>query len=578
MRATSLYKRGQSAGATSTLLILIAGFIVLYILFIPAGERQKLLQEDYTYPGGSSEQGIDGTSPAAGGVYLPNATVLQESPGRIDYLKFREYEHPLAAVNLYATTTAKILKQEESLYVKNGIFDKLFRNVTFTIDDLENTDNILLSFNVKRARGRLTVTLNGQVILDSFVDTPTPNPIVLTKESLRDINILEFSVSPVGFAFWTTNEYELQGLKITADVTDISEQASRSTFTVTDVEKFNLQEATLTFFPDCSPRAVGKLSVYINNYQAFSAIPDCGQINVIDISPSVLTAGTNNVVFTTERGDYLIYQIMVKTSLREQTFPAYYFDLDESLFYFSKDYKRDRYYREEVCGAVDGLCPADCTEDQDIDCCFTVRGKYWCDVEPEDSEARCAEIITAEKCSSCASGYEDSSGKIADLCKNVCGDDRDGACPSGCSKYYDKDCCFDSSDDAFWCDNVPRFGLENTCEASISPDECNDCVSGYKAEGAGQACASLGESDTFIDVAQIKPGLKVFLTLTFIDDQEKKSANVYVNGHKFYIDTYDEYYEREITDYVEEGSNAVKIEPDRTTLDIRKLDVDVRGY
>jgi hypothetical protein len=571
-------RKGQSAGAVSTFLILLAGLIVLYILFLPAGERQALLQDSYSSPGGydGSDGAARGGAANLGNIYLENETALQVSPGRIDYLKFDEYEHPISAVNLYSTTTAEVLKSEESLYIKNGLFDQLFREVTFSIPDLENTENVLLSFGVQKASGRLTLRLNGDIIYDGYVDRASPEPITLDRKSLRDINVLSFEVDPVGFAFWRTNEYEFRTLKITADVTDVGQQASQSTFTVTDVEKFNLQRSTLKFFPDCSPRDVGTLRVMINNEQVFSGIPDCGQINLIEFSPSAITAGNNRVTFSADDGDYLVYQILVKNELKEQVFPSYYFDLDPSLFYFRQDYKRDRYYREDVCGAVDGLCPQDCTEDEDIDCCFDGREKYWCDVEPEDKDLRCATVTSVDKCSVCPTGYEDQDGRAADECEDICGDDKDGVCPSGCSKYYDEDCCYEQDEDNFWCDNVPKFGLENVCESSLTREECSDCESGYKSDGNSDACEGIAAMDSFIDVAELKPGLKVFLVMEFIDDEERKSAFIYVNGHKFYIDTYNDYFERDISEYIEEDSNALKLEPDRSTLDIRELSVDVR--
>ncbi len=62
---------------------------------------------------------------------------------------------------------------------------------------------------------------------------------------------------------------------------------------------------------------------------------------------------------------------------------------------------------------------------------------------------------------------------------------------------------------------------------------------------------------------------------TFVDAEETKTANAYVNGHKFYLDTKSIEYERQITDYIEPDSNAVKIEPTRS-LEIRKLEVIVK--
>jgi hypothetical protein len=49
-------------------------------------------------------------------------------------------------------------------------------------------------------------------------------------------------------------------------------------------------------------------------------------------SPSVLHKGDNNIIFKTDGGSYLIEQIRIKTSLREITYPTYYFEVNESLY------------------------------------------------------------------------------------------------------------------------------------------------------------------------------------------------------------------------------------------------------
>ena len=564
-------KKAQTASAAATLVALIAGMIILYVLFLPADVRDSLLGDgDYVGLGGSS-----GTTSTSGDM-IYNETVLEETPGRIDYLRFSSYEHPLSTVSLYTSTSASTLLSEESLYVKNGIFDKLSRNITFYIDDLDNTDNILLSFNINKGQGRLRIYMNNEIIYDG---TPSGlmDPIDLSKRDIKVENKITFEVGEVGWKFWTTNEYELENIMVTADITDVSEQLSRNTFTVTDTEKFNLERSYIKFFPDCNPRTAGSLKVYINNEMIFSSIPDCSQINMVEFSPSTITAGDNTVIFKAEKGAYQIYQIMVHTELKSQTYPVYYFDLPDTLFFMSEEYKHERFLTERKCGDVDDHCPVGCDEDLDIDCCFEGRGNYWCDIEPDDEDDRCASITNEEKCERCSSGYEDENGYAPEECEEECGDDHDNSCPTDCSKYYDKDCCFDEDENNFWCDEVPVYGLENVCESALNPEECDDCPTEYSSNSRSYSdeCPSESE-DIYDEVMEVKPAYEIVLTLEFLDDSTKKAAHVYVNGHKLYIDTYGEDYVREITDYVEDGSNAIKIEPDQTTLDVIKMTVEIK--
>ncbi len=572
-------RRAQTASSAATLIVIVAGLILLYVLFLPSTEREALLQDDYTYSKGT---GVSSTLPstsadaAAAIAALVGETILEESPGRIDYLSETAYEHELSAVNLYTSTSAQVLFNLDSIYVKNGIFDQSFREVTFYINDPDYTNHVLLSFNVVGARGRLQILLNGETVLDAELRKGSPEPLDLSGYQLRDVNKLEFSVSEVGYAFWTTNEYQLEKIMITGDITDISQQTSKTTFTVSDTEKYNLERARLYYYPDCNPKQVGALTIMVNNNVIYKSIPDCQQINVVEFSPTALSAGDNYLLFKTEKGEYLIYSISVKTELANQEYPTYYFELDEDAFIYSEEVSRDRFSKSYACGDSDGYCPSGCGEDNDPDCCFEGRNKYWCDVEPSDAEFRCSDLseVDISKCDYCPSGYEDVNGYAPSECEDRCGDDRDGYCPAECSKYYDKDCCFEEDEDNLWCDEVPTYGLNNVCETSLSEDECEHCPTGYKGEGSSSVECSVAGSN-LIDVFDFFPGYDAYIIFTFVDYTDRKNANVYVNGHKFYLDTYEEEYIRQITDYIEPGTNSIKIEP-RRTLDIRKVEVVVK--
>ncbi|MFH1439642.1 MAG: hypothetical protein ABIG89_03685 [Candidatus Woesearchaeota archaeon] len=553
-----MVKKAQSAAGAAGLIALLAVFIVLYLLLIPPQERANLL-------GDSTYTNTNAAKAKLTGPFTINKTSLAVSPGRIDYLKFSSYDHPLPAINLYTTTGASVLTKENSLYIKNGIFDYLSKNITFKIKDIEFTDNVMISGSTKKAQGRLRLYLNGNLIYEGVAE-PFP-AISIEKEALMPENTVMLEVSPVGWQFWTTNEYTIENFQVTADITDISEQASKTTFIVADSEKFNIEKAELRFFPDCNPNAVGKLRVYFNNENVYSSIPDCSQLNSMDISPEIISAGTNSVTFKTDKGHYSIYQINVKTELKKQTYPTYYFEIDERLF-VGEDEENDN-----LCGEVDGVCPANCDEDLDKDCCFEGRNKYWCDIVPEDEGDKCVSVVNTEICSRCASGYEDRNNKAADACKGKCGDDKDNHCPSGCSRYYDKDCCFDDSTDNYWCEDVPLYGVEQVCKHSLTQAQCDNCPSSYRTKtGSSYRC----DEENLLDIKTLRDDFEVDIVLKFIDDSERKAANVYVNGHKFYIDTYKGEYSRKVTSFVEPGSNAVKIEPDVGSIDIRTLSIEVK--
>ncbi|MEM4268178.1 MAG: hypothetical protein QXK37_05100 [Candidatus Woesearchaeota archaeon] len=549
-------KKGQSASSAATLIALIAGFMVLYILFLPPEMRDELLD------GGPTEGMPSEEAPAV----ILNRTVFTETPGRIDFLRFKEYEHPLSAVNLYTTKSAQEQKISDAIYVKNGVFDRLDKNLSFTINDLDNVDNVYLSFKVSKSKGRLIVELNGNSVFEGEIHG-TSSPVSIAKSELRDTNRLAFKVSEVGWRFWTTNEYELLDIKLFYDLTDISQQKSRNIFTVSEVEKFNLDTVSIKFFPDCNPTSVGTLDIDINGQSVYSAIPDCGQVNYIEFSPSIIQAGNNRVLFTARKGRYLIDQIVVKTTMKPMIYPVYYFDLDKSLF-VTKEEPDDK----EECGDIDGVCPSGCDRDIDKDCCLHESSNFWCDVQPQNQDKRCSAVVSETDCNECPSGYEDRNGNPPKVCEDKCGDDTDNYCHPGCNRQYDKDCCFAQSENNFWCDDAPKGGL-NACKNSIIREECWLCPSEWKSKESDFSCPE--KPKELQDV--LKGRYRIKLTLSFINDGERKAGKVFVNGYQFHFDTTGEKFVRYIDQYVESGTNAIKIEPDQTILDIRKLTVEIEG-
>ncbi|MFH1408357.1 MAG: hypothetical protein ABIH34_00455 [Nanoarchaeota archaeon] len=311
-------KRAQAAGAAA-LIAMIAVFIVLYILFLPAEERAALLDEDFD-DDDSNDDDIDEIK--------INRTLIKESPGLLDDLSTDEFEHDLPSITLFASTSASMIKEVGSIYAKNGVFDKNDARITFLIDDLANTNNVLLSFVAEKRKGMLTITLNGEQIFAGELSQANAPPISIQRSMLRDNNELRFSVSSVGWMFWRTNEYELRNLLITSDITDVSGQESKNVFLISAIEKENLDEAKIRFVPECEGDA-GRLRVSINNKEIFNAIPDCGSPIVQEFSPGYLSQGENRVVFSTDKGRVIIDRIQVHTDLRELKFPTYYFDLSE---------------------------------------------------------------------------------------------------------------------------------------------------------------------------------------------------------------------------------------------------------
>jgi len=541
-----------NANNSAILLIIITTLIVMYILFLPPQERAELL----------GETGSGGTG-GTGGVTKPSTSLLLDANvGHLEHLSSSEREHPLPSFRLSTKVEGTVLKEVDSLYVKSSVFDALVRNITFSVDE-GLTSDVKLSFNVgERASGRLIILLNGHQILDSSLESGVSHHVSLSSDLIERNNMLTVGVSSPGWAFWRVNEFQLGTFQITGDVKDLSGAESRQVFSLDEEEASNIDRALLKFYADCEPEVAGELSIRVNRRRVFEGYGDCGMLNKVELDEGNLYEGENEVEFEAEQGSYIFSNMVVKTYLEDQIHPVYYFDVDDE--YFESGYEDD-----EDCGDVDGVCPDGCDEDQDKDCCFEHGDNYWCDLETSQLDDRCVSYVSSSTCSRCESGYEDDYGRPAEACEGLCGDDEDNECPGGCSRYLDKDCCFES-DDAYWCDDYPvGKPLSAVCKRGVEYDERYACPTRYYNEGGKRL--SFDERDGDDDLDELEDDYEVRMDFRFPDD-EYKSATILVNGREVGLVTHRPSWSKEISDYVVPGTNSIRIEPD-TTMDITSLRV-----
>lgn len=316
-----MQKKGQkteSATAAAVLIAVIAGLIVLYLLFIPPAEREKILDEKEV-PEVIAEENVTLFELEAPKLFLPPTK--------------KEFEQSFPNINIFVWEEGTELKRLDTLYVKRSLVSEKKATINFELINLADTKNVLLNFMVKESKGRLIISLNDNEIYNNEITTINIEPIEL-KEFLKEgTNILEFAVSSPGIAFWRTNAYSLGDITITADMIRREAQESRNIFVLTSTEKENMEKVKLRFLPSCNIEEVGKLNIWINNYNLYSAVPDCGMPNPpIPFSPNHLVIGENILRFKTERGKYLIEQIRLTSELKKVELPVYYFQLTEEQY------------------------------------------------------------------------------------------------------------------------------------------------------------------------------------------------------------------------------------------------------
>ena len=313
-RKRSFAKKAQAAAAAAVLVAIIGAALVSYVVLVSPEERAKLLDEDF--------DDSDSTSGSSD-------TLLREYPGNIEFLSVDEIDHSIASIHIYTETNSEVLTERSSLQMKRTVFSSEDGLVSFSVDDANLVDDVLMNFRVTEASGTLTVSFNGEDLLEQEVVVGDSVTIDLPSELLELENELKFSVSSPGAAFWKSNMVNLESVKLVADVTDISHREATGIFSISDTEAENLETAVFSFQPDCSSDVEGTLTITLNNeYSLYSATPDCRvQMGDVELDPSMLFVGQNTLHFYTEEGDYVLHNLEVESVLERVEYSTYYFQL-----------------------------------------------------------------------------------------------------------------------------------------------------------------------------------------------------------------------------------------------------------
>ena len=315
-------KKGQGdASAAATLIAIIGALIVLYIMFLPPEERAELLEDE--------DEGVVKWWEEKG----RNLTLLSVSPERLYPVEEREFERFFSPVNIFIGEEGIVLKSIDSLYAKRSLFSKKEENFSFRVDNERDVKSALLNFFVDKGKGRLMVFLNGKEIFNREVKKGNIDPINLKEQLKEGVNDVGLSVSSPGAVFWRTNEYALEDISVTADITRKDAEEGVISFVVEPEERDNLRRVKLRFVPECVDGKIGALSVFVNDFQLYSGIPECNDlIRPLEFLPEKLNIGENSLRFRTARGQYLIDEIKLSSELKEVIAPVYYFRMDRIEF------------------------------------------------------------------------------------------------------------------------------------------------------------------------------------------------------------------------------------------------------
>ena len=315
----SVQMRKAQTGINAAILVaIISAFIIVYIIFLPESEKRDFLLNKSSGSSGSDDGDI---------------LLLREFPGTLTKASGVEDEKNLPNVFLIETTNAKELAKLNPFIIKSSVFGSKSKTDDIILDDPLNTDNAVLTFTPKKHTGVLSIKLNNYEVYENEITAENIEPIGLDKSLLTKRNTLEFSVSKPGLKFWQSNEYNLDNIKVIGDITDKTRQESQNSFTLTEEEVNNIEEATLKFVPYCKGAGtVGTLDINVNGKKIFSAVPVCDDPYRQTVPTGLLREGENNIVFKTNKGSYSVEQIVLNFDFKEAKTKTYFFEINQTEF------------------------------------------------------------------------------------------------------------------------------------------------------------------------------------------------------------------------------------------------------
>lgn len=310
-------KKAQTTSATPimVLIILIALFMVLYILLLPPEDREALLNTNRTTINETVSTGAN--------------TLLYEIPGRVIPDKEQTIEHRLDPINLFVKSEPVISLLSNSIEVSSGAFGKQDQTVVFDVDSLNNLEKALLVFTVFEQRGSLIIILNGEKIYNSKLNKGEQAIVTLPNHLLKENNELTFSVSRPGILFFIRNHYTLKDIRLKEEFEKINTKEIR-TFSVSNTEKDNLDRSRLDYFIFCNSleEPVTSLKLYLNDKLTTSTVISCsGGGRGLDLDTDVIKEGINELLFVIENGDFTISEIKIVNELKQGIFKVYNFDI-----------------------------------------------------------------------------------------------------------------------------------------------------------------------------------------------------------------------------------------------------------
>src|SRR3989344_946290 len=350
-------RRGQSdPAAIATFILLLALFILVYVLIVAPEERERILGESFT------SANRTGTT---FGVTPSGKTLLSVSPGMVFARSADAVPVRLNPLSLFVREEQGRTTLANTLLIRKSLFSNNPKKIFFTLSDAQKASDANLFFFISEGSGGISVKLNNNVVFEGDIRQRNL-PITLPGTFLQNQNQIEFELLKSSFF---GNQYSLTNLEL-RKTTSLENRKATRVIELTAAERTGLQRANLFYFVNCRSLAEGEegsIKVTINGRAIHDdhVFCDAGEQR-IEISKTFFEAGTNRIEFNIDKGDYVIDNIELLLDLATPFFPKYNFEINDETFF----------------GIVD-QCREDCIDNCNLDCntgaCFNTCLNYCLD-------------------------------------------------------------------------------------------------------------------------------------------------------------------------------------------------------
>ena len=317
--------KARKAQATSiaTFILILALFMLAYVLLLPEEQRQELIDK------GPSELEDEEET-------IRETSLLYTSPGNVYTYEKNEIKIPINSLSIYATKEEKVKEIATKITVSKSWFSDNPETLTFNLDHPDLLTELQLFFFVNSGEGDIYIKFNGYTVFEGEISS-TDSPIILPIERAKRTNTLNVGMVSGDFQ---GDKYTLSSVSIKETIKS-EQNTQRRTFQLTSSEKAGLKKAELTYFVNClkiDPEKQGDLTISLNGREISTDHVFC-EVGTQTQSVSIANflSGTNTLEFKINKGEYNIEGIEFELETKEAYYPQYNFEISEDDYEDIKD-------------------------------------------------------------------------------------------------------------------------------------------------------------------------------------------------------------------------------------------------